>query len=216
MELTRGGEIPEIYFGVDSNGDPKEVEEIYLGSELVYTRIVEPIEFVYTSAGTFTITIPFNNAELEAFLLGGGGGGDAGDGTWSYRYGKAGTRGSTDTTVLINLTKDLEITVEVGAGGAAGNGSANAPGGDGGATQLIVNEFAIASGDGGIGGGSTAQAGQFFSEAPASFGVVHQAVIDDSLGSSGAGGNGGTFGNYFPGKSGKNGYAWVRIRRVEP
>lgn len=213
MELTRGGEIPEIYFGVDSNGDPKEVEEIYLGSELVYSRIVEPIEFMYTSAGTFTITVPFNNAEAEVFLLGGGGGGDAGNGTWG-RAGKGGTRGSTDTTELINLTKGLELTLEVGAGGAAGSGSADAPGSDGGATQLFYEGYAMASGDGGIGGGNTTQSSQSFSAAPASHGVVHQAVIDGSLGSSGAGGAGGSFNRFSPGDPGKNGYAWIRIRKV--
>ena len=104
----------------------------------------------FLSSGTFT---PLKAMTIDAFLVGGGGGGQSPGGGGGY----------TTTAKSIALTANVDYTITVGAGGAAG--AIFTPGTDGGNSEAFGYSAAggqransnTQGGNGGSGGGSSVQ-----------------------------------------------------------
>lgn len=120
----------------------------------------------YSTAGTYTITVPSNtewtSVSMRVTLQGGGGGGQGGWGNSTYMggAGAGGTAGGATVATFSNMTPGTTFSLVVGAPGLggfqAGNGAGypggtsqdGQPGTDGGSTTL--NGFAtVAGGEGG-------------------------------------------------------------------
>lgn len=106
----------------------------------------------YTTAGTYSFTVPDGVFKLTVIMVGGGGGG-GGSHSSNFWVGGGGGSGATVVSVL-NVNPGDIISITVGAAGTAGaNGSPGQKGGDGGAT--IVSGITAGGGIGGNGGGSS-------------------------------------------------------------
>jgi prepilin-type N-terminal cleavage/methylation domain-containing protein len=93
----------------------------------------------YTTAGTYTFTVPANVIRVTAILIGAGGGGGATDGV---NAGSGGGGGASDISI-ISVTPGAQLSVVVGSGGSVGN----SPGGIGNASTFSGHSAA-----GGLGG----------------------------------------------------------------
>lgn len=138
----------------------------------------DSIVYEYTTAGSFTLTIPAKKADWTGLNMrvtligGGGGGGGAGSSTAPNRDPtSSGGGGGAGTKLIYNLTSGVTsggtLSITVGAGGAGGasntvwNGTSvnGSPGGNGGNSSVQYSSATyIASGGGGGGAGTTALA----------------------------------------------------------
>jgi hypothetical protein len=133
------------------------------------------ITYEYTTAGTYTVTIPnktgfINNYQWSVFLVGGGGGGGGAHGSTAPNRDPIGSGGGggggnhTNASGTNSSASSLTFTVVVGPGGTGGASSTAAnpytptgtAGGTGGTTSLAINGTVVTSigGGGGGGGGS--------------------------------------------------------------
>lgn len=207
----------------------------YKGETLVYSLYPEGVVFEENTAGTYTIS-PAISGPYEISLVGPGSGGTAAGDQPSYASKSRGAGGGSGAYVkgIWNLTRGVDYTIVVGAGGPAGptnsnNGYSQAAGdssfgdiivcgGGGGATAVWKG-----SGIGGAGGTVkacenpiqliTRTAGN---QGSAGGGYTYYEGGASKLPPHGAGGYGQATGNYA-GKSsgGENGYCLVRMVKDE-
>lgn len=117
------------------------------------TSIVIPkLQYIYATAGTYTIPVPANATQVSVIAIGAGGGGGGGG-----AYG-GGSGGYIDNT--FDVTPGSTITAVVGAGGYGGSAWGGSPesetkyhGGKGGDTIITINGTAHTAGGGWGGGG---------------------------------------------------------------
>jgi hypothetical protein len=102
---------------------------------------------VWSSAGTYSWTVPAGVYRVRAIVTGGGGGGGAGAGSWE-NIGGGGGAGAT-AFATFNVTPGETLTIVVGAGGAGGSGRA---GGDGQPSQILRGATVLVEAAGGSGG----------------------------------------------------------------
>ncbi|HMK46865.1 MAG TPA: hypothetical protein VK436_09585 [Methanocella sp.] len=119
----------------------------------------------YTTAGTYTFTVPAGLTSLNVTLIGGGGGGGGGNyGASMYQYGGSGGGGGSGymtTKTNLAVTPGQAITVTVGAGGAGGAPvySGNGNGGGTGGTSSFGMANTASGGGGGSGGADSKDTG---------------------------------------------------------
>jgi len=102
----------------------------------------------YSTAGTYTFTVPTDVTQIVAAICGGGGGGGGGN---SSIGGRMGAPGGTAVGVL-SVTPGAQYTIALGSGGAPG--AANASGSAGtNSTFSPSGNSATLTGNGGVGGG---------------------------------------------------------------
>jgi hypothetical protein len=167
----------------------------------------------YPTPGAYSFTVPDGITSLEVWFYGAGGGGSAGNGVVGGGFGGSGAL----AVSVVSVTAGDTYTVNVGAGGKAGDFDHH--GFDGGATTLVdPNGNVIVGAGGGGGGAATGQPGQGGKVIgnpmigrpghAAGFGLGYQppTLIDaGSVGVVSAGGLGGS-GVSAPGE---NGYAFI-------
>lgn len=208
----------------------------YKGKDLIYTTYPNGVVFEQSIAGTYTL-VPSISGPYEISLVGPGSGGTCAGDQASYASKSRGAGGGSGAYVkgIWNLTRGVDYTIVVGAGGPAGptnsnNGYSQAAGdssfgdfivcgGGGGATAVWKG-----SGIGGAGGTVktcenpiqliTRTAGN---QGSAGGGYTYYEGGVSKLPPHGAGGFGQATGNYA-GKSapGENGYCKVRMLTIEP
>ncbi len=169
----------------------------------------------YTSANTYTYTVPtgVTNLIVKAWGAGGGGGGGSSNGDG----GNGGGGGYTQSTLSVTPGENLTVTVGEGGGGGGGNSSGDGGGGGGytsiyrGGTPLLIasggggggggdNSSGTPGGQGGAGGGTNGQNG-----GDSSNGLGGTGATGGTSGSGGNGGNNGQSGSSFTGGNGANG-----------
>jgi hypothetical protein len=102
----------------------------------------------YTTAGTYTFTVPGGVTSISAVCIGGGGGGGGSED--SDEPGGGGGGGALAYQSSIAVTPGESLTVVVGAGGVSGNPSGN--GGAGGQSRIHRSETNLVAANGGGGG----------------------------------------------------------------
>ena len=134
--------------------------------QIIGTTEVSLVDLIsYTTAGTYTLTIPYGITQMRVTTIastGGGGGGAEGrsGGYLYYTGGAGGGGGAKDNTSFTTLavTAGRSYTVVVGAGGAGGaSGNAGQNGSDGAPTTIKDNVtqqiiLSVLGGTGGKGG----------------------------------------------------------------
>lgn len=113
-----------------------------------------PHVYDYTSAGTYTVTVPLGVTRMlvRRCIGGGGGGGGAGSNGGAVGGGAGGA-----ASCVLPVAPGQTVTVTVGAGGVGGaGGSTPAAGGAGGTSEVSVSASVFASATGGQGGASAA------------------------------------------------------------
>lgn len=188
----------------------------YVGSSWVELWRRDPNVVEITS--NTTLLIPSWAPYADIIMVGGGGGGAGGIGTVGApgRGGKSGEWGSVTRAVLPG--EELDFTI--GVGGTGGQ-TERGKGGSGGTTRVFHTNFIADAigGEGGIGSFNTEQAkgedaGSFTHGDWQVTGGTGGAKDKEgqSPGGGGGGGKGGIFGNWWKGKPGGSGGAWVRFR----
>ena len=104
----------------------------------------------YTTAGTYTFTVPNGCTSISAVVVGGGGGGAGCDGGQVRGETNNGGGGGGLAYGTIAVTPGETLTVVVGNGGNAGGDDGN--GGAGGNTTIVISGTTLLSGGGGAGG----------------------------------------------------------------
>lgn len=154
------------------------------------------ISYTYSTAGTYTLTVPTGKTSMRVTLVGAGGGGGAGNSRGSTWGSAGGGGGGLITQVFTGLVVGLGVSVVVGAGGIGpgafdpGTGQqTGAAGTAGGNTAVWYYGTQIASANGGGGGqGSTQGYNQPQGGAAGGFGAtagqngINTYVYNDSLG----------------------------------
>ncbi len=121
---------------------------LYNDAAISYS-ISNPIgQQAYTTAGTFTFTVPIGVTEICAVCVGGGGGGGGGDGGIG-ETNSGGGGGGLSYGNAIAVTPGEGLTVVVGAGGNSSNGGDGSQGGN---TTISSGATILLSGGGGGGG----------------------------------------------------------------
>lgn len=161
MTLTRYGILDWRFERMDVTGGPFD-GSLYKGADNVVYRTVRQ---TYSTAGTYTITLPENTSTAEVEVAGAGGGGG---GAWaSNYYGRARSGGQGGRGALLkrvfNFDSNNTLTIVVGHGGVAGSNVRSSDsyygfgkdGGDGGMSSVSNGTVNISAqgGGGGIGGG---------------------------------------------------------------
>ena len=111
----------------------------------------------YTTAGTFTFTVPNGCTSISAVCVGGGGGGADSDDDQVRNQSNGGGGGGALAYGTIAVTPGESLTVTVGTGGAGGTGEGS--GGTGGTTTISRGATVLLSGGGGFGGQNRAAGG---------------------------------------------------------
>jgi hypothetical protein len=104
----------------------------------------------YTTAGTYTFTVPNGCTSISAVVVGGGGGGAGCDGNQVRGETNNGGGGGGLAYGTIGVTPGETLTVVVGAGGNAGGDDTS--GTAGGNTTIVRSGITLLSGGGGAGG----------------------------------------------------------------
>jgi len=136
----------------------------------------------YTSAGTYTFTVPSNCTSISAVTIGGGGGGGGCDGNQVRGETNNGGGGGGLAYGTIAVTPGETLTVAVGSGGNAGGD--DSPGTAGGTTTISRGATVLLSGGGGAGGQYRSQG------SPAAAGGASGGTLRIGGGSGGASGTG--------------------------
>jgi hypothetical protein len=104
----------------------------------------------YTTAGTFTFTVPAGVTSISAVVIGGGGGGAGADNAQirNETNGGGGGGGLAYGTISVTPGETLNITVGTGGNGGAADGN----GGAGGTSTIVRSATTLLSGGGGTGG----------------------------------------------------------------
>lgn len=198
----------------------------------------------YTTAGSYTFTVPTGVTSLRITLVGGGGGGSGGSSGFA---GNGGGGGGSITNIILSVSPGNNLTVAVGSGGAAGAAANNnsAAGGNtlvtfgvnslqanGGTRGLFQanSAFAAAPGGGtstpiGTGGttttGGTGQVGSVASKGGnggsstlASGGAGATFTLTGGAGSQGSGGGGG-YGSYQLAQASNGGIGGTGYVKIE-
>jgi hypothetical protein len=128
--LVEAWGIYQFYTGVCHTGDGlMDFRGVFLAGLLLLAVLAFPVQAdtvsyteTYTTAGTYSWTVPAGVTFVNATIVGGGGGGKGGfDGTSDYGIGgNGGSPGQIRETVTISVTPSAEITIVVGAGGSRG------------------------------------------------------------------------------------------------
>ena len=159
----------------------------------------------YTTAGTFTFTVPAGTTSISAVVVGGGGGGSGCDGGQIRNETNNGGGGGGLAYGTIAVTPGETLTVVVGSGGNAGGDDTG--GTAGGNTTIVRSGTTLLSGGGGAGGqyrseGATAAGGA--SGGTARIGGGSGGSSGTGTGVSGATGGGGAGGYSGNGGNGGN------------
>lgn len=196
--LFTGSSAAKVYLGSTA------VSAVYLGSTLIYKSAPELT--TYSTAGTFTYTIPAWCTTLDIICLGGG---EAGGVAWLLGTGSGGKAGGWGSSTLVRGTSipfsTTTLAVTVGAGGNGSQGNYPAPGQDGQAST-VSGTWGTVTGAGGAGGNSS----NYNGGSPGTVTVAGQTysggVFPAAPGTGGGGGNppGG------PGGAGERGRVWIR------
>ena len=155
--------VKNIYVGVD--GVARNVIKCYIGdangkAQLCFEDVNTELTQEWSTAGTYSVTVPDWATKAVITACGGGGGGGYGSNSSGY-YGAGGGGGGGaavyKTEYAVSSLKGQSISITVGAAGTASYNS-NAPkGGDGGNT-VIGSILTLVGGKGG-GGANTASSG---------------------------------------------------------
>ncbi len=163
----------------------------------------------YTTPGTYSFTVPSGVYSILAVATGGGGGGGS-DG-YNNNGGGAGGGGGTAISALA-VTPGQNLTITVGAGGAAGAARYNsgAPGGSSSVNSIVAGggDGGIYDGAGGYGGSGNALGGP--GQSGESLSYWTSAVGGGGMGGYGNGGYGvrGYGGYPGPGSNGRVSLSW--------
>ena len=198
LEIDSGQGIKVVVFDSINEIDPfdnlpTDGLQLYLDPG-ISTSVVQtaPVnQTAYTTAGTFTFTVPPAITSISAVCVGGGGGGGARD--QSDEPGGGGGGGALAYRTF-SVTPGETLTVTVGAGGGGGTGGGD--GGGGGTTSITGGGTALVSAAGGGGGGGDSGGG----------GAGGSARTGDGGGNGGSGG-GTNDGNNGGGGGGAGGYS---------
>lgn len=160
----------------------------------------------YTSAGTFTFTVPNGCTSISAVCIGGGGGGASSQD--SDETGAGGGGGALAYQTSIAVTPGESLTVVVGSAGAAGAGGGN-NGGAGGQSNINRSGTNLVAANGGAGGqwrGGAAAGGTVATGTGGSGGSGGAGSDRNPSGGTNTGGGGGGAGGYS-GNGGNGGSA---------
>jgi len=146
----------------------------------------------YTSAGTFTFTVPAGCTSISAVCVGGGGGGGGSEDP--DEAGAGGGGGALAYSSSIAVTPGESLTVVVGAAGAAGNASGN--GGAGGQSYIARSGTNLVAANGGGGGQHRGDGGTGGTVATGTGGAGGNGGSANSNRDNGNGGGGGGAGGY--------------------
>ena len=105
----------------------------------------------YTTAGTYTFTVPAGVTSISAVVIGGGGGGGGADDAQIRNETNNGGGGGGLAYGTIAVTPGETLNITVGTGGAGGVADAIA-GGAGGTSTIVRSATTLLSGGGGAGG----------------------------------------------------------------
>ena len=105
----------------------------------------------YTTAGTYTFTVPAEVTSISAVVIGGGGGGGGADDAQIRNETNNGGGGGGLAYGTIAVTPGETLNITVGTGGAGGVADAIA-GGAGGTSTIVRSATTLLSGGGGAGG----------------------------------------------------------------
>ena len=105
----------------------------------------------YTTAGTYTFTVPSDVTSISAVVIGGGGGGAGADDGQIRNETNNGGGGGGLAYGTIAVTPGETLNITVGTGGAGGVADA-AAGGAGGTSTIVRSATTLLSGGGGAGG----------------------------------------------------------------
>lgn len=133
----------------DANNIPQWTQDGIV-SEQAVAAVNNPSQTSFTSAGSFTFTVPTNVSGAKATVLGAGG---AGGGSSTLNNGSGGGAGGASYAYLSGLVPGNAIAVVVGAGGV---GSSNATGGNGGGSSISGTGIPTVTVNGGSGGATGA------------------------------------------------------------
>jgi hypothetical protein len=154
----------------------------------------------YTTAGTYTFTVPAGVTSLSAVVIGGGGGGGGADDGQIRNETNNGGGGGGLAYGTIAVTPGETLNITVGTGGAGGVADA-AAGGPGGTSTIVRSATTLLSGGGGAGGryrsnGLTDAGGASGGTARIGGGSGgNSGTGSNNSGATGGGGAGGYFGN---------------------
>ena len=165
--------VKNIYVGVD--GVARNVIKCYIGdangkAQLCFEDVNTELTQEWSTAGTYSVTVPDWATKAVITACGGGGGGAFGSSSSGYFPGGGGGGGGAavyETEYAVSSLKGQSISITVGAAGTAGSSSSTV-GGDGGNT--IIGSILTLNGGGG--------------------GVVHSGSSPSSGGSAGGAGGG--------------------------
>ena len=146
----------------------------------------------YTTAGTFTFTVPANCTSISAVTIGGGGGGAGADGRAGDGMGGGGGGALCYGTIAVTPGEILSVTVGTGGNGGGTGGAAGSTGGLSRISRGATNLLTANGGNGGVYRNTTATAQSTFS-------------ANASVTSSGGGNGGGAGGSPTNGGSGGGG-----------
>jgi hypothetical protein len=104
----------------------------------------------YTTAGTYTFTVPSDITTISAVVVGGGGGGAGADNAQIRNATNGGGGGGGLAYGTISVTPGETLTITVGTGGNGGVADGN--GGAGGTSTIVRSATTLLSGGGGTGG----------------------------------------------------------------
>ena len=201
--------------------DMLNVDNVYISGTVQGQNV--PITKTYTTAGTYTYTLPAISPSQKWLISnislcgggGGGGGGSGGVGGFSPSFwGNGGTAGgstsilTTNPYVIPGTSPSPSITIVVGAAGAGGSGGGSggsgSAGSSGGNTTLTIGTYAPISSSGSAGGiGGVGTGGSL---------PIGSTTI--AVGSGGLGGIGGTGfapSSGLPGTSGQPGFVTFTV-----
>jgi hypothetical protein len=198
-DIVRSGMVLDLDAGMNSSFNNTETTWNDLTNSRSTSLAVGQQE--YTTAGTYTFTVPNGCTSISAVVVGGGGGGAGCDGAQVRNETNNGGGGGGLAYGTIAVTPGETLTVVVGAGGPAGGDDSN--GLVGGDSTIIRSGTTLLSGGGGAGGQYRSQG--FTSAGGASGGTAR--IGGGSGGNSGAGSgvSGATGGGGAGGYSGNGG-----------
>ena len=148
-DIVRTGMVLDLDAGMNSS---------YNGSGTTWRDLTNSInsavavgQSAYTTAGTYTFTVPAEVTSISAVVIGGGGGGGGADDAQIRNETNNGGGGGGLAYGTIAVTPGETLNITVGTGGAGGVADAIA-GGAGGTSTIVRSATTLLSGGGGAGG----------------------------------------------------------------
>lgn len=146
-------EVQQVFINVA--GTWKTCTDVYINVGGTWKSVLyAPGSASYTTAGSYSFTVPAGVYNLTSALLSGAGGGGGGSVFSGDSHGAAnGGSGGYYSGQTIAVTPGETLTINVGAGGAGA--TSNNTGATGGTTSLLRGATVLYSATGGTGGGGT-------------------------------------------------------------